>query len=774
MGAAPAVAPCTLNAVVAEIDPQATIHVGAQPYVYRDDLDSLRQAHRETHYFKRDRDSIISVAVVNGYEPIGEARVRRVREVGSLMPPLVLDALLRYYVAQGRRVLRHRPLTVVTARRDDRLLTHALPEGARLPTWLEQRISYVFEARPVYPEGQPPTVLVACDARTCITIDARGDTLLSAGVPLEGLYVAGLTGTEGIGDPRLSPKARIVGRVVQVDGNQLVLDDYGSGPEVRAAADVWLEPRRENLAHCLRHLMPEQAEAALERLEALVAEVAGGPERLRRISSMFDHLRRVPLEVVPGIPIRLSGLVKHGRKAAWSPPQGALKRPALIFDPAGRRTDEWNERGLNKFGPYDRGSFAITQPRIAVVCQRKARPQVEQFVTRLLNGMPEVEFGGRRPYGNGLTGRFGLQTPTVEYFETADATAEAYQTACRSALQRAADQSDEWHLALVQIDDAFHLLSGGEDPYLVSKSAFMKHQVPVQEVTLEKMLSAPRDLVYILSDISLAVYAKLGGVPWVLPVEGAVAHEVILGLGSYHTSESRLGAKERVVGVTTAFTSDGRYLLESRTTAVPYEGYAVAMLASLRQAVETIRRDQNWQPGDSVRLIVHAFKPVKDAEVDAVEKLMAELGLANGQFAFLHVAEDHPFLLVDEAQPGVPFKGANKGAFAPPRGTIVPLGRDEWLVALTGPKELKQASGGLPRPVFIKLHRKSTFRNMRYLVRQAYSFSCHSWRGFGLSSQPITIQYSDQIARVLRRLDRVPDWDSDAMAGRIGRTRWFL
>jgi hypothetical protein len=74
----------------------------------------------------------------------------------------------------------------------------------------------------------------------------------------------------------------------------------------------------------------------------------------------------------------------------------------------------------------------------------------------------------------------------------------------------------------------------------------------------------------------------------------------------------------------------------------------------------------------------------------------------------------------------------------------------------------------------VKLHRKSTFRDMKALVRQVFAFACHSWRGFGLSSQPITIQYSDQIARVLKKLDAIPDWDADAMAGRIGRTRWFL
>lgn len=764
--------PCTLNAVIAEIDPEATLRTGSVAYVYRDDLDALRDKHRDSHYFRRDRDRILSVAVVSGHAPIGEVRERRVRELGSLIPPLVLDALLRYFVAQGRPVLRHRPLTVVTARREDRLLSRARPSGVLLPDWIEQRVGYVFDARAVYPEGGPPAVLLACDVRTYISIDASVDSLAGAGIPLTGFYVTAVNSDPG--DPRLSPKWRAVGRVVRVADSQVFLDDHGDGPAVRAAADLRIEPRRENLAHCLRNLIPAEAEATLARLETLVAEVGMGPERLRRITAMFDHLRGISLEVTPGIRVHLSSLVKHNSAGPWSPHQGVLSRPKLLFDPSGRHIDEWNERGLNKFGPYDRATFATKTPRIAVICQRRARTDVERFIAHLFNGMPEVGTPDRQPYRSGLRQRFGLQPTGVRYFETTDPSATAYRDACRAAIEAGAEAGAEWQLAIVQIDDASHLLVGGEDPYLVSKSAFMKHQVPVQEVTLEKIRTAPQEVVYILSNISLAVYAKLGGVPWVLPTVGSAAHELILGLGSYQTSASRLGAKERVVGVTTAFSRDGSYLLESRTTAVPYDGYASALLDALRRTVDAVRREQNWQLDDVVRLVVHAFKPFKDTEVDAVERLMRELGLPSSTFAFLHVAEDHPFLLLDEREQGAPFKGAVRGALVPPRGTVVPLGRDEWLLTLTGPRELKQASDGLPRPVLVKLHRKSTFRDMKALVQQVFALACHSWRGFGLSSQPITIQYSDQIARVLRKLDAVPDWDAEAMAGRIGRTRWFL
>jgi hypothetical protein len=102
------------------------------------------------------------------------------------------------------------------------------------------------------------------------------------------------------------------------------------------------------------------------------------------------------------------------------------------------------------------------------------------------------------------------------------------------------------------------------------------------------------------------------------------------------------------------------------------------------------------------------------------------------------------------------------------------LGDGESLLCLTGPRDLKQARHGMPQPTLLKLHRRSTFRDMTYLTRQAFDFSCHSWRMFTPAPMPITIHYSELIARLLAGLRQVPSWDQDAMLGPMSRTRWFL
>nr|GFA56177.1 hypothetical protein [Tanacetum cinerariifolium] len=183
----------------------------------------------------------------------------------------------------------------------------------------------------------------------------------------------------------------------------------------------------------------------------------------------------------------------------------------------------------------------------------------------------------------------------------------------------------------------------------------------------------------------------------------------------------------------------------------------------------SVKRDLNWQPRDTVRLIFHAFKEFQYAEADAVKRVMSELGDYNMEYAFVHVAQDHPFLFFDTDKNGTGIY--NKGAYAPSRGQYVALSWRQTLVSLTGGKELKQASDGLPAPVQLILHRDSTFKDMTYIAKQVVNFAAHSWRGFHPSPMPVTVSYSQLVAKMLGQLANVDCWSPDAILNRIGTTR---
>lgn len=147
------------------------------------------------------------------------------------------------------------------------------------------------------------------------------------------------------------------------------------------------------------------------------------------------------------------------------------------------------------------------------------------------------------------------------------------------------------------------------------------------------------------------------------------------------------------------------------------------------------------------------------------------------RFAFLHIAHNHAFFLLDDTQKGVPDyrnRGKSKGEWLPGRGGNVKLDANNYLLQLTGPRELKTYKQGMARPLLIKLDEASTFKDIDYLAQQIYSFAHLSWRSFFPSSTPVTILYSQLIAQLLGNLRDISFWDSDNILNKLRFSRWFL
>ncbi len=163
------------------------------------------------------------------------------------------------------------------------------------------------------------------------------------------------------------------------------------------------------------------------------------------------------------------------------------------------------------------------------------------------------------------------------------------------------------------------------------------------------------------------------------------------------------------------------------------------MLASLRASLERVRKERNWQKGERVRLIFHAFKPLRDNEARVVTRLAEKLSDFQLEFAFLHVASDTNLQLFDRNAHGILVgqSGKVKGVFVPERGLMLALSDRDMLVGATGAKELKRPTDGAPVPLRLHLHPTSTFRDLRCLGQQVMLFASHSWRGFQPASMPV-------------------------------------
>ncbi len=442
-----------------------------------------------------------------------------------------------------------------------------------------------------------------------------------------------------------------------------------------------------------------------------------------------------------------------------------------------------DDRGLNQNGPYTSKVFTPNRPRLCVICQKAQKGRVEQFLHKFINGIvlpPQSANHRGKPQRNyfekGFLRKYALQDVTYEFFLAEDRLPRSYKEACRQALEKhgAGTKCD---LALVQIEEQFHELPVEQNPYFITKESFLAHQIPVQEFEIETAQKPDRELQFSLNNMALAAYAKLNGIPWLLKANPTIAHELVIGLGSANVSEGRFGDRERYVGITTVFSGDGNYHLTNVSRAVRMDVYQSAFLEALRKAVSKVRQDMNWQPKDHIRLVFHAsFKRFNQDEIKAVKALMVELGDYEVEYAFLQLSGDHPYLIFDKGQNGiVDFDTKkSKGVYAPCRASTLQLSNRDVLLCLTGPNEVKRPEDGMPSPLLLNLHKDSSFTDMTYLTRQVFAFACHSWRTFLPASVPVTIQYSDLIAKSLGHLSLLDKWDPDVMLGRIGMTRWFL
>ncbi len=106
----------------------------------------------------------------------------------------------------------------------------------------------------------------------------------------------------------------------------------------------------------------------------------------------------------------------------------------------------------------------------------------------------------------------------------------------------------------------------------------------------------------------------------VITIYGPIRH-----FGSAHVRPSRFADPERVVGITTVFSADGNYILSNMSREADYERHPEELLCALRGCIDDVKKRNAWQPEDSIRLIFHVFKPLRETEAEAVKRLVSGL-----------------------------------------------------------------------------------------------------------------------------------------------------
>jgi hypothetical protein len=764
-----------LNAAVLDFG-DASIEVDVLPR--SNDLRELRREHRATHVLRAERDELLAVAIVADAPRLSDkSRTVLLRDNPDFACHLWREALLRQMVARERPLVRGLPVQVLSKATGDQLGPGSTWESKSTHPGLlravDARVAYGFAAQvlrpPTAPDESHAVPVVTIEVSIVERIIASVAELASKGIDLNGTLVGRL---EPVADERVLPELRLRGELRSIaKGVATVEHDDGSTERI-IATDLRIEESRRNVERLLECALGRgRWVGAKNEMKNRAAAIHEGSSWVRRLDGAYDLLHKEPLEIVPGVRVTVGELVNPARWPNGSSTVRQAEPAIFVFDGAGRKAHTSSSHGITTHGPYSRSAPIPRAPRVCLICQASQQGVAEQLMYKFLHGIQNSVFS------RGFLRTYGFDNCQPVPFTARNGTAAAYHEASQRALQAARDSGQKWDLAFVQVEDRTHQLRGDDNPYLITKAFFLTQQIPIQQFRFETAQTQDQgQLAYTLSNMGLATYAKLGGIPWVLRADPTTTHELVVGISSSRVRRSRLDQGERLVGFTTVFSGDGSYFLHTVSKAVSFSNYSHEMLASLRASLERVRKDRNWQKGERVRLIFHAFKPLREAEANAVKRLAEELSDFKIEFAFLHVASDTNLQLFNRNAQGVPIgrSGKVKGVYVPERGLMVALSDRDMLVGATGAKELKRATDGAPVPLRLHLHPASTFRDLRYLGQQVMLFASHSWRGFQPASMPVTVSYSQLLARHMGRLGTTTRWNPDVLYGQIGTTRWFL
>lgn len=385
-------------------------------------------------------------------------------------------------------------------------------------------------------------------------------------------------------------------------------------------------------------------------------------------------------------------------------------------------------QAIQKFKPYNHSNLKDCY-NIAVVSPEENQGVAEDFVKKI---------------GKVLEDTFHINKIEFRYLSAKNSSLEAYKEAIYSESLKNID------LAIIIVLDKFKEVEQSLSPYLLTKAKFLSREIPTQEVRLETILSNQNSLQFTLNNISLNIFAKLGGIPWVVEKTDNLRQEFVIGVASTINRDNK-----KIFGVATVFDFNGKYYqsdcvpLSDFDTFEDKEKYAEQIQTTIKHLLEKIRITKN-----KIRFVFHLTKsPSNKYEIKAINNVLQNYQDYDIQYAFVKIGYFHNFRL---------FKDEGKNYVYD--GQYLRISSNEALVQFKGKDKL---------PVRFTLHKDSTFRDLFSLAKQVYWFSYLSYRSYNPARKPVTTLYPWLITSLLEKMKSVEGWDKDIIR-RMEDKLWFI
>jgi hypothetical protein len=427
-------------------------------------------------------------------------------------------------------------------------------------------------------------------------------------------------------------------------------------------------------------------------------------------------------------------------------PGWRLPAARLRFDPAvPSRVGTHAFKALKQHGPYDNSQLGLSDGSLLFVFPTSERELARQLARTLLNGI------GTYP---GFAQLFRVQVAAGRALKSLEVETDLSDLATAGVAYREAiagrDAAREPDLAIVLVPHSERFET--QTPYYEAKAAFGNLAIPTQMVTTE-LLRDDAQFQWSVANIALAIFAKLGGIPWAVEAP-AGDDDLIIGVG--RADVGRDGARQRHFGYAVTFVSNGIYRQTwSFTPTADDSVYEERLQAAIEEA---LRADLDHPPG---RLVVHLAKQAGVREIEAARRAMEAANLTV-PVAFLRLDDSSLHDLAD----------TDEATFAPPKGLVAKLGPRRALLQTEGLGALGPPDG----PLLVTMDRRSTVLESDFdaLVAQVFRLAHANWRGFNAQAKPATLVYGEELASLVGHLQDVETWNPDLLRSELRSRPWFL
>jgi hypothetical protein len=274
------------------------------------------------------------------------------------------------------------------------------------------------------------------------------------------------------------------------------------------------------------------------------------------------------------------------------------------------------------------------------------------------------------------------------------------------------------------------------DLYYYLKGKLLEKGIPSQFINYKGIRGG--SFHYFLPNISVAVLAKLGGIPWKLRTKRR--KELVVGFNQLKVDDSKY------IGSAVFFTNEGNL---GSVVGYPESESESALIQHLKNSIESyINATQN--PPE--KLVIHYYKPQSNKEKQSIENLIQNELRLNIPFAIVEINDT-------KTKTDICFdQEFNMGM--PESGTYVRVGFNEYLL-FNNTRYQKQPLRTVvdELPIKIKIHFADTGGfSHKEIISQIYEFSRLYWKALKQRSQPVTTIYSKLIAEFEAHFEKhLPD-----------------